>query len=69
MQTEIKIMHLMLNAGHVVSGVTTQIKVQQHKGGQIIEVEGEGNKTIMLPQTRLTMMMIDPRNYLLCSIW
>ncbi|MCO5563178.1 hypothetical protein L7F22_016815 [Adiantum nelumboides] len=60
MQTEIIIMHLMLNVGHVVSGVTTQVNVQQHEGGQIIEVEGEGNNTIMLQQTGTTMMMIGP---------
>ncbi|MCO5587724.1 hypothetical protein L7F22_041676 [Adiantum nelumboides] len=38
MQTEIKIMHLMLNVGYEVSGVTTQMNFQQHEGGQIIAV-------------------------------
>ena len=64
---EIKIMHLMLNVGHVVSKVTTQMNVQ-HKGDQIIEVEGEGNKKIMLQQTEI-MMMTGLNRCLSCNIW
>ena len=64
---EIKIMHLMLNVGQVVSKVTTQMNVQ-HKGDQTIEVEGEGNKIIMLQQTEI-MMMTGPNNCLSCNIW
>ena len=64
--TEIKIMHVMLNAR--VSRVITQMNVQ-HKGDQITKVEGEGNKIVMLQQTKLVMMMIGPNNYLSCSIW
>ncbi|MCO5559501.1 hypothetical protein L7F22_013102 [Adiantum nelumboides] len=37
MLAEIKTMHLMLNVGHVVSGVAAQMNVQQHKGDQITE--------------------------------
>ena len=64
---EIKIMHLMLNVGHVVSKVTTQMNVQ-HEGDQIIEVEGEGNKIIMLQQTEI-MMMTCLNSCLSCNIW
>ena len=65
---EIKIMHLMLNVGHVVSRVTTQMNVQ-YEGDQIIEVEGEGNKIIMLQQIEIIMMMTGPNNYLSCNIY
>ena len=65
---KIRIMHLMLNVGHVVNMVTTPMNVQ-HEGDQITEVEDEGSKTIMLQQTEITMMMTGPSSYLSCSIW